>query len=257
MLLGYCPQFDALHDEMTPTEHLYFYSRLKGVREHLIERSSLELLESLGVYDYKDTPTRALSGGNKRKVSLAIALVGDPHVLLLDEPSAGMDPLARRELWKSLRKIAEKRSVVLTTHHLEEVESLAHRVAIMVDGSLRCIGTLQHLKSKFGQGAYEVELKCDSEAHFAAFATAAEREKGAVVAERHGQRGIVTFAGVKLSAIFAFVAERRAALGIQDVAVNQTSIEQVFLRISKEKEASELANAGGDDEAREDGAHNL
>ena len=157
--LGYCPQFDALSPEMNALEHMWLYGRLKEMSDASIEQQSTQLLQALGVFQYRLKPARELSGGNRRKLSIAIALVGNPSVVLLDEPSAGMDPLARRELWKSLRTIAENRSVVLTTHHLEEVEALAHRAAILVDGEMRCIGTLQHLKSKIGEGTYEVQLK--------------------------------------------------------------------------------------------------
>ena len=103
-------------------------------------------------------PSKKLSGGNKRKLSVAIALVGAPKLVLLDEPSAGMDPHARRQLWDVIVFVAQRSSVVLTTHHLEEVDVLAHRVGIMVDGTMRCLGSLDHLKRKFGKG-YELSVK--------------------------------------------------------------------------------------------------
>jgi ATP-binding cassette subfamily A (ABC1) protein 3 len=236
MCLGYCPQFDALHGEMTPTEHMYLYSRLKGVPEKAIQRSADHLLKALGVHAYKDKPARALSGGNKRKLSIAIALVGNPSVVLLDEPSAGMDPMARRVLWTELEAIARSRSVVLTTHHLEEVEALADRAAIMVAGKLRCIGSLQHLKSKFGGGTYEVEVKTSNEEELKDFSGAAAREIQATVLETHGNQGHFSVAQVPLSQLFAFVARQRRLLNIVHYAVNQASIEQVFIRISAENE---------------------
>ncbi|CAM9893019.1 unnamed protein product, partial [Hapterophycus canaliculatus] len=99
-----------------------------------------------------------LSGGNKRKLSLAVALIGGPPVLLLDEPSSGMDPGARRSMWEVISSLSASRSVILTTHSMEECEAVCGRLGIMVGGRLRCIGTPQHLKGRFG-GGYSVEVR--------------------------------------------------------------------------------------------------
>jgi len=239
MCLGYCPQFDALHADMTPMEHMALYSRLKGVPEHLIRRSSEHLLRGLGVYAYKDKPTKALSGGNKRKLSIAIALVGDPSVVLLDEPSAGMDPLARRVLWGELEGIAKSRSVVLTTHHLEEVEALADRAAIMVAGKLRCIGSLQHLKSKFGGGAYELTATCGSDEAAEKLCELAAAQLNARLLERHALQRHFSLAQLPLSRVFGFLSAHKHACDIQSFGVTQASIEQVFLRISAANDADD------------------
>ncbi|CAN0464305.1 unnamed protein product [Ectocarpus sp. 8 AP-2014] len=98
-----------------------------------------------------------LSGGNKRKLSLAVALIGGPPVLLLDEPSSGMDPGARRSMWEVISSLSRSRSVILTTHSMEECEAVCDRLGIMVGGRLRCIGTSQHLKGRFG-GGYSIEV---------------------------------------------------------------------------------------------------
>ena len=91
------------------------------------------------------------SGGNKRKLSTAIALVGNPPIVLLDEPTTGMDPTTRRYLWDVvIGVIKEGRSVVLTSHSMEECEALCTRLAIMVNGSFKCLGSIQHLKNKWG-----------------------------------------------------------------------------------------------------------
>lgn len=101
-------------------------------------------------------------GGNKRKLSLAVALIGDPKVLLLDEPSTGMDPEARRHMWNVIEKVSANRTVVLVSHSMEEIEALCTRVGVMVSGRMQCLGSVQHLKSKFG-GGYLVEVRCDKE----------------------------------------------------------------------------------------------
>lgn len=102
-----------------------------------------------------------LSGGNKRKLSVGIAMIGNPPIVFMDEPSTGMDPKARRFMWTVISRISTKRkqsSIILTTHSMEEAEALSTRIAIMVEGSIKCLGSIQQIKSKYGTG-YEVELK--------------------------------------------------------------------------------------------------
>merc|ERR1712048_711170 len=92
----------------------------------------------------------------------AIAMIGNPPVVFLDEPSTGMDPMARRIMWEFIRNTMDGRCVVLTTHSMEECEALCHRLGIMVKGQLRCLGTPQHLKSKFGKG-YQLDLQLEDD----------------------------------------------------------------------------------------------
>jgi ATP-binding cassette, subfamily A (ABC1), member 3 len=111
--------------------------------------------------DHRHKSAGTLSGGNKRKVCVAIALVGNPPIILLDEPSAGMDPEARRFMWSVVAKIAENKTsaIVLTTHSMDEAEALSTKMGIMVKGGIfKCFGSAQHIKDKFGTG-YVIELK--------------------------------------------------------------------------------------------------
>lgn len=108
--------------------------------------------------------SKTLSGGNKRKLCVAIALLGNPSVILLDEPSAGMDPESRRFMWSVVGRIAQKKSsaVVLTTHSMEEAEALSTKMGILVNGGIfKCYGSVQHIKNKFGTG-YVIEIKTKS-----------------------------------------------------------------------------------------------
>merc|ERR1711990_987706 len=109
---------------------------------------------------YADRQAGTYSGGNKRKLSVALSLVGEPEIVFLDEPSTGMDPEARRFMWNVIASTMSGRSVILTTHSMEEAEALSNRIGIMVGGRLRCIGTNQHLKEKFGKG-YSLEIRAD------------------------------------------------------------------------------------------------
>ncbi|PIO37987.1 hypothetical protein AB205_0026760, partial [Aquarana catesbeiana] len=146
---GYCPQEDALDELMTGLEHLYYYARIHGIPERRIKSVSNQLLQKLQLVQYKDRITASYSCGTRRKLSTALALIGRPSILLLDEPSSGMDPKTKRHLWKIIsEEIQEKCAVVLTSHSMEECEALCTRLAIMVKGKFQCIGSLQHVKNR-------------------------------------------------------------------------------------------------------------
>jgi len=161
-LIGYCPQYDAIFELMTVEEHLEYYARIKGIpatmRQRLIEKAIIEL----NLDEHRKKPAGTLSGGNKRKLSVAMSILGNPPIILLDEPSAGMDPEARRFMWTVVARISQQRkqsAVILTTHSMEEAEALSTKMGIMVTGGVfKCFGSSQHIKNKFGTG-YEIEIK--------------------------------------------------------------------------------------------------
>lgn len=148
---------------MTVVEHLQFYARIKGISDKKIASAAVEdVIKQLSLTEHRDKPAGTLSGGNKRKLSVAIAIIGNPPIILLDEPSAGMDPEARRFMWSVVAKISQrdkKSAVILTTHSMEEAEALSTKMGIMVRGGIfRCFGSSQHIKNKFATG-YEMEIK--------------------------------------------------------------------------------------------------
>jgi ATP-binding cassette subfamily A (ABC1) protein 3 len=160
-LVGYCPQFDSILENLTAQEHLELYANLKGIKpeyhEVLIER----MLETMNLTTYRNVKAGTYSGGNKRKLNVAIALLGRPPIVFLDEPSSGMDPEARRFMWSVINEISTKRkhsSVILTTHSMEESEALSTKIAIMVEGRIKTIGSVQQLKNKYGKG-FELDIK--------------------------------------------------------------------------------------------------
>ncbi|KAK9774832.1 hypothetical protein SCAR479_08387 [Seiridium cardinale] len=151
--LGVCPQFDAL-DLLTVREHLTFYARCKGVPD--IKQDVSYVMSRVGIAAHAHKLASKLSGGQKRKLSLAIALLGNPPVLLLDEPSSAMDAASKRVLWKTLEAVAPGRSVLITTHSMEEADALATRAAIIA-GRLLAIGTTQELRKRHSN-EYHVHL---------------------------------------------------------------------------------------------------
>lgn len=159
--IGYCPQFDALLENLTAKEHLFLYAAIKGVPSEMRAALVESKLQELNLKKYENVCAGTYSGGNKRKLSVALALLGNPPIVFLDEPSTGMDPKARRFMWDVINRISTLRkqsSIILTTHSMEEAEALATRLTIMVNGTLKCLGSVQHIKNKFGKG-YEIEIK--------------------------------------------------------------------------------------------------
>uniref|UniRef100_A0A8C0ECF7 ABC transporter domain-containing protein n=1 Tax=Bubo bubo TaxID=30461 RepID=A0A8C0ECF7_BUBBB len=164
--LGYCPQEDPLWPNLTVHEHLRVYAAVKGVRKEDTAAAVNQIVNALQLQDYLKKKPRKLSAGITRKLCFAMCMLGNPAVLLLDEPSTGMDPNGQRCVWKMIRAALKTKETgaLLTTHYMEEAEAVCDRVAIMVSGKLRCIGSIQYLKNKFGKG-YLLEIKVKDPEH--------------------------------------------------------------------------------------------
>ncbi|KAG5487160.1 hypothetical protein CUR178_08172 [Leishmania enriettii] len=244
--IGYCPQFDATLDLLTVEEHLRVFAGIRGIPRKQQESVVCALLQLAGLRNYSHTTSAALSGGNRRKLSVALSLIGGPPVVVLDEPSAGMDPVARRAMWTSIQAIKHRSSIVLCTHHLEEVEALADCVAIMVDGRLRCIGSKVHLKQKYGSG-FEMVIRVQPppaaiKAQLIPFVTSSFPSSR--LAEVRGKRLVFMLPkNASLPSVFQMLQANREALCISDYTVSQTSIEQIFLRVSAEAKEAENVRA--------------
>lgn len=150
---SYVPQYDALIDNLTGRETLKIFCLIRGVPSDQIAGITAYLAEQLQFTQHLDKPVKKFSGGNKRKLSTALALLTSPPVIFLDEPSAGLDPAAKRKLWNNVSRVREAgSSIVLTSHSMEECEALCTRLAIMVNGEFKCLGSTQHLKNRFSKG---------------------------------------------------------------------------------------------------------
>ncbi|KAG0273216.1 hypothetical protein BGZ97_010776, partial [Linnemannia gamsii] len=150
--MGVCPQHDILWGDLTVADHLLFYARLRGVPPTLEQQAVSYAIASVSLTRFRDRQVKGLSGGEMRRVSIAISLLGDNRVVFLDEPSTGLDPEVRRVIWDIVNRVKVNRTVVLTTHSMEEADILSDKIAIMTNGLLRCIGTSLHLKELYGSG---------------------------------------------------------------------------------------------------------
>ncbi|KAJ3085592.1 hypothetical protein HK102_014025, partial [Quaeritorhiza haematococci] len=248
-LIGICPQHDILWDDLTVTEHLLFYARLKGIPpsdEDPVVRSCLRTMQLEG---FADQLSRKLSGGAKRRLSIAIALIGDPLVVFLDEPTTGLDPEVRRTIWNIINDAREGRTIVLTTHSMDEAEVLAQRIGIMSRGRLRCLGSPMHLKQKYGSG-YRLSFSVENEKDI----KRARRFIEAHLPRDHRMLGSFATSGSyefhptsgKMIGDLLEILQRRlpgedleAPPPMTDFGLSSTTLEEVFLRIIGEEESVE------------------
>ncbi|KFR04981.1 ATP-binding cassette sub-family A member 13, partial [Nipponia nippon] len=232
ILIGYCPQQDALDELLTGWEHLYYYCTLRGIPKQDICKVSEDLVNRLHLNAHADKLVRTYSAGTKRKLSTAVALVGKPQILLLDEPSSGMDPCSKRYLWKTiLKEVQDGCAAVLTSHSMEECEALCTRLAIMVNGSFKCLGSPQHIKNRFGDG-YSVRVWLSKEISYQRmildhlqlyFPGTQFKGQHLNLLEYH-----VPQSQGCLAELFRVLENHKAFLQIKHYSISQTTLEQVF-----------------------------
>ncbi|KAK5607825.1 ATP-binding cassette sub- A member 1 [Crenichthys baileyi] len=240
-LMGYCPQFDAISDLLTGREHLELYARLRGVPEESVTKVAQWGVRKLGLTQYAEQAAGGYSGGNKRKLSTAISLIGAPPVIFLDEPTTGMDPKAKRFLWNCILSVTkEGRAVILTSHSMEECEALCTRMAIMVNGRFQCLGSVQHLKNRFGDG-YTIILRladtkldadsCPVDTYM--------RTSFPIIELKERHKSVLQYQlpshACCLARVFDVLANNYEELGVVDFSISQTTLDQVFVSFAKEQ----------------------
>lgn len=154
-LIGVSPQETAVAPNLSVRENLALMCGIHGFSQDKSNRKMQELAEQFGLQNILGKKAGKLSGGWQRRVSIAMALIGEPSVLFLDEPTLGLDVIARSELWDSIRRLKGKITIVLTTHYMEEAEALSDRIGIMKDGKLLVVGTAQKLMEMTSADKFE------------------------------------------------------------------------------------------------------
>ncbi|CAH8431299.1 unnamed protein product [Schistosoma intercalatum] len=160
-MLGYCPQYDILYNSLTVAEHIHLFGTLKGMSRLSINQKLDDYLQKLGLIDKRNEQTSKLSGGQRRKLSLFLAFLGNSSVIVLDEPTASLDPFSRRAVWDLLKSLRKGRTIILSSHHMYETDLLADQISIISEGKVLCSGSSLSLKSAFGSG-YHLSLEMDS-----------------------------------------------------------------------------------------------
>ncbi|MFA6830487.1 MAG: ABC transporter A family member [Bacilli bacterium] len=154
-ILDVSPQETAIAPLLTVRENLEFMAALYGIKKEDIKEEVRKTAESLNLEEVMDKKGKTLSGGWQRRLSIALALISNPKILILDEPTLGLDILARRELWSIIESLRGKKTIILTTHYLEEAEALCSRIAIMAKGELKGLGTVDELKKQGKDASFE------------------------------------------------------------------------------------------------------
>ena len=155
--MGFCPQHSILWEELTAEEHVYLFTRLKGYSRTEAVLQSSEILREVELESVSKAKVGTFSGGMRRRMCIALAGVGSPDVILMDEPTTGLDPISRAQVWKLIQRIKQGKVVVLTTHSMEEADALSDQIAILASGRLKCQGSSLFLKNTYGTG-YRVAL---------------------------------------------------------------------------------------------------
>ncbi|EAR92762.2 ABC transporter family protein (macronuclear) [Tetrahymena thermophila SB210] len=236
--VGICPQFDCLWENLSPPEHLKLFGRMKGLKGKDLDESVDYFLKAMQLTEMVKKKAGQLSGGNKRKLCVANALIGGPDVQFFDEPSTGVDPIARRFLWNTLNMGIKLRNsaICMTTHTMEEAESLCTKIGILIKGQFVTIGTPQQLRNKYGQG-YNITIKLNQqnkddikkilEKTFPSISEIPEKRSDYC----HFNIKKEEF---KFSKAFNLCEnELKGKQIIEDFSINQSSLEQVYLQFSR------------------------
>ncbi|XP_050039230.2 phospholipid-transporting ATPase ABCA3-like isoform X1 [Dermacentor andersoni] len=235
--IGYCPQADVALDLLTGREMLALFARLRGIGEKSVPDVIHQTLEFVDMTEYADFTVGTYSGGTRRKLSLAVAFVGNPNVVLLDEPTAAVDPPARRRIWSIL--IAAKQhlelAILLSSHCMRECEALCSRVGILSDGRFACLGSTQQLKESIGHGATVLARSASPDPHHL-LAAMELRFPGCRLRRR--QAGALLRFHVPARPwheLFAGMEELRAEKLIHEYLVSDVSLTEVFRHFTKHK----------------------
>ncbi|KAM7254695.1 hypothetical protein ACFE04_019936 [Oxalis oulophora] len=238
--MGVCPQHDLLWDMLTGREHLLFYGRLKNLKGSALKKAVEESLKNLNLFHggVADKQARKYSGGMKRRLSVAISLIGDPKVVYMDEPSSGLDPASRKSLWNVVKQAKHGRAIILTTHSMEEAEALCDRVGIFVDGNFACIGNSNELKARYG-GSYVLTMTTSAN-------NEDEIEKMVKILSPNSKR-IYQLAGtqkfelpkdeVRIAEVFKAVEAAKRLFTVFAWGLADTTLEDVFIKVARNAQA--------------------
>ncbi|KFK34073.1 hypothetical protein AALP_AA5G099000 [Arabis alpina] len=262
-MIGVCPQFDILWDALSGEEHLHLFARIKGLPPASINSMVEKSLAEVKLTEAGKIRSGSYSGGMKRRLSVAVSLIGDPKLVFLDEPTTGMDPITRRHVWDIIQETKKGRAIILTTHSMEEADILSDRIGIMAKGRLRCIGTSIRLKSRFGTGfiANISFVESNNQGnngnnHNGETGAADSHEPVKTFFKDHlnvkpieETKAFMTFVIPHdkenlLTEFFAELQDREREFGISDIQLGLATLEEVFLNIARKAELESAAVDG-------------
>ena len=240
-LIGLAGQFAAVEQAMTGRENLEMVARLFGQDKRTAKANSDVVLQQMGLTDAADRLVRTYSGGMKRKLDLGASLVGAPRLLLLDEPTTGLDPRSRIDLWEAIRTLVEQgTNVLLTTQYLDEADHLAGQIVIIDHGKTVASGTPAELKKRAGQNVLEVHVR-DREDLAEASKALEKCGDGEPAIDESTRRVSVPFSGGPEKLRTALKPLETLGIDLDDVALRQPKLDEVFLALTGQALAEESA----------------
>ncbi|GJQ88078.1 hypothetical protein Trydic_g13091 [Trypoxylus dichotomus] len=244
--LGLCPQHNVLFDELTVAEHLRFFSRLKGLKRNEVNREIDTFIEFLQLEPKRNSRSKTLSGGMKRKLCVAIAMCGRSKIVILDEPTAGMDPAARRALWDMILNQKAGRTILLSTHFMDEADLLGDRIAIMAGGQLQCCGSSFFLKKKYGAG-YHLIIDKSQECDVNGVTNILKAHIPNIKVETNIGSELSYILAENQSSVFEKMLRDlengSRSLGINSYGISLTTMEEVFMKVGADYEQANDGNA--------------
>ena len=239
--IGLAGQFAAVEPTMTGRENLEMTARLFGHRRPAARRAASAVIEQTGLEEVADRRCATYSGGQRRRLDLGASLVGAPRLLLLDEPTTGLDPTSRREVWEAVRGlVAAGTDVLLTTHYLDEADELADNVLVIDHGRAIAAGTLPELKASVGQDVLEAEVadssRLDDVAEILGRVTSSEP-----TLDRAGRRVSVLSAGGARELAAAIARLDELSIAVDEIGVRRPTLDEVFLTLTGDKRDGRLA----------------
>jgi ABC-2 type transport system ATP-binding protein len=230
-LIGYCPQENIYYPKLTCLEQMIFIGQMFGLSPKTGKKHSIELLTLMGLADKTNEMAGNLSGGMKRRLNICLALVHNPEILILDEPEAGLDPQSRILVRDFIKKFGKEKTVILTTHNMDEADRLADRVAIMDYGKLLLLDTPRNLKKTVGEGdILEIVPEAGNEEKAAIFAEKA----AAIITMVSKSPGSIIFKHPNMAdhiPEIKHVAET-AGLTIAEIRLRENTLEDVFIHLT-------------------------
>ncbi|CAF2071729.1 unnamed protein product [Rotaria magnacalcarata] len=247
--IGYCPQFDWLVDHLNVRETLTLFARLKGLTSADINEIHMTMIQCFGLDTNENQQVQNLSGGNKRKLSASLAFMANPTLIFLDEPTTGLDAAAKRKVWNVIRTARDAGlTIIMTSHSMEECEALCTKIGIMKAGQFLCLGSLQHLKNRFGNG-YVVQVKVSidklnrikDELEFTLPGIKIEDEKNGMlfchvpVSTIPTDHVHTTSHTYNLANVFEFFNQKKENNDIESYSLTQTTLEQIFVSLTSDE----------------------
>lgn len=233
-LIGLTGQYASVDEELTAMENLLIFARLNGLGRSESKQRAIELLQQFSLFDAKDRAIKNFSGGMRRRLDLSVSLISKPPLIFLDEPTTGLDPRTRGEMWDVIRQLVKDGStILLTTQYLEEADQLADRIAIIDNGKIVSQGTPDELKAQLGETTFEIVLADHSQAQQAADVAQFVTQEKPVLSPERGT--LTTNLGETKLMTKLLVSLEEQQIEVLEFSVRKPTLDEVFLETTKKE----------------------